>query len=422
MPANMMGPIQIPEEFWKRPDVLEALRTHMTGVFFKLLNELIRSQTRIGIAVGMDQGMVSRIIAGRSKVEEFDVFKRIADGLHMPEEARQAMGLAPRTAVALVVAPEPDIEPWELADILTRSSMGTRAIAAMERATYNYATAYPSTPPQELATPVARQLRALAAALDRPQTLSIRRRMIRLVGVLSGLRGNLYLDLDDTRRADESFEVGMVAAEEAEDDDLMAWVLATRSIQSFVTGDLLGASDLLGEAQQLSAAWSSARRRAWILAMYSRSLAAQGDRGRSLAALESAYQLAGQASAPHGTDFFDLPRLEGIAGTTHLLVRDTERARPVLTTALARRAPADAKGRALITLDLARCAVIDGDEGEAHHLIGRSLDIAEHSMVHPIATQIRQMRTTLRSLEGSTAGREIDERLAQIQPYKCETE
>ena len=215
-------------------------------------------------------------------------------------------------------------------------------------------------------------------------------------------------------------EKGSVAAEEAEDDDLMAWVLATRSIQSFVGGDLYRASDLLAEARHFSAARSSCRRKAWILAMYARSLAAQRDRGRSLTALESAYHLAGQAHTPHGTDFFDLPRLEGIAGTTYLLVRETSQARSVLTTALGRRAAADAKGKALITLDLARCAAIEGDESEAHHLIGRSLDIAEHSMVHPIASQIRQMRATLRSLEGSTAGREIDERLAQAQPHKRE--
>jgi hypothetical protein len=55
-----------------------------------------------------------------------------------------------------------------------------------------------------------------------------------------------------------------------------------------------------------------------------------------------------------------------------------------------------------------------GDEGEARQLIERSLDIAEHSLVQPIASQIRQVKTTLRSLEGSTAGREMDERLAQI--------
>lgn len=414
MPGNMMDPIPIPEGFWERPDVLDALRLRRIGPVFKLLNKTVRSQTRIGIAVGMDQGMISRISAGLSEVEEFEVFERIADGLRMSDSARQALGLAPRAAIAVVVEHEPDIEPWELTDILTRSSTGTRAIAAMERATYNYAMAYPSTPPQELAPPVAKQLRALATALDRPQALSIRRRMIRLVGVLSGLRGNLYLDLDDTRRAEESFEVGIVAAEEAEGDDLMAWVLATRSIESFVVGDVRNASELLGEAQHFSTAGSSPRRQAWILAMYARSLAAQGDHGRALAVLESAYHLVGQAQTPHGTDFFDLPRLDGIAGTTYLLVRDTEQARPVLTTALGRRAPTDAKGRALITLDLARCAVIDGDEGEAHHLIERSLDIAEYSMVQPIASQIRQVKNTLRSLEGSSAGHEIDERLAEI--------
>lgn len=65
------------------------------GALFRLLaRHTGASQTRIGAAVGLEQGYVSRIIAGR-RVTSIEVLERIASGCGMPDEARMTLGLAP---------------------------------------------------------------------------------------------------------------------------------------------------------------------------------------------------------------------------------------------------------------------------------------------------------------------------------------
>src|SRR5450755_644270 len=89
--------IAIPDSFWQREDTTTALRSHNMGQFFALLHQYTgASQTQIGIACVFSQGTVSDIIRGVQKVEKFDVFERIADGLAMPDPARITLGLAPR--------------------------------------------------------------------------------------------------------------------------------------------------------------------------------------------------------------------------------------------------------------------------------------------------------------------------------------
>ena len=84
--------IEIPDEFWQHPDVLEALRRRDIGRLFVLLNDATGvSQTRLAIACDTTQPKISGYMRGVAKVEELDVFERIADGLNMPDPARIAL-------------------------------------------------------------------------------------------------------------------------------------------------------------------------------------------------------------------------------------------------------------------------------------------------------------------------------------------
>jgi transcriptional regulator with XRE-family HTH domain len=97
--------IEIPAEFWQHPDVLEALHRRDIGSLFVLLNDATGvSQTRMAIACGSTQPKISGYMRGVAKVEELDVFERIADGLDMPDHARIALGLAPADAPANLAA------------------------------------------------------------------------------------------------------------------------------------------------------------------------------------------------------------------------------------------------------------------------------------------------------------------------------
>ncbi|MGW3785682.1 helix-turn-helix domain-containing protein [Micromonospora chokoriensis] len=86
---------RIPDDFWARENVRTAVRVRDIGTLFRLLaRHTGASQTRIGAVVGLEQGYVSRVIAGR-KVTSIDVLERIADGCGMPDEIRMLLGLAP---------------------------------------------------------------------------------------------------------------------------------------------------------------------------------------------------------------------------------------------------------------------------------------------------------------------------------------
>lgn len=101
MPGRATDLIEIPDSFWGRADVIEALRRRDIGHLFRLLAQYAgASQTRLAIACDMTQPKVSGYMRGTAKVETLEVFERIADGLNMPDRARIALGLAPKTGPA----------------------------------------------------------------------------------------------------------------------------------------------------------------------------------------------------------------------------------------------------------------------------------------------------------------------------------
>jgi transcriptional regulator with XRE-family HTH domain len=96
MPHRAFEPLRIPDDFWHRDEVIGALRRRDIGGLFRLIKRHTgASQTQLGIATGLEQGYVSRIMSGR-RVLVIDVLERIADGYAMPDPARAAMGLAGR--------------------------------------------------------------------------------------------------------------------------------------------------------------------------------------------------------------------------------------------------------------------------------------------------------------------------------------
>ena len=121
--------IEIPGEFWQHRDVLDALRHRDMGRLFVLLNDATGiSQTRMAIACDTTQPKISGYMRGVAKVEELDVFERIADGLDMPDPARIALGLAPADVPASpAAAPATPVMPSRN----TRPALPTPAISGL---------------------------------------------------------------------------------------------------------------------------------------------------------------------------------------------------------------------------------------------------------------------------------------------------
>ncbi|RPE27267.1 hypothetical protein EDD38_7412 [Kitasatospora cineracea] len=111
-PALM--PLSLPDQAWQHSTIRQALRGREMGAVLRFVQHHTgASQTRLSMAIGMTQPRVNEIINGRREVNRLDVFERIADGLSMPDAARQILGLAAKRralgGVAFDLAAWPEI-------------------------------------------------------------------------------------------------------------------------------------------------------------------------------------------------------------------------------------------------------------------------------------------------------------------------
>jgi transcriptional regulator with XRE-family HTH domain len=91
MPVGLGGRcVAIVQRCLQRPDMRAALAERDIATVFRILNTHGMSQREIAAMTGQSQSEISEIIAGR-RVNAYDVFTRVADGLGIP---RGYMGLA----------------------------------------------------------------------------------------------------------------------------------------------------------------------------------------------------------------------------------------------------------------------------------------------------------------------------------------
>jgi tetratricopeptide (TPR) repeat protein len=97
MPGSRLEPLHIPEGFWRRSDVAEALTARDFGRLFDLIHQWTgASQTKIGAAIEQSQTAISAVVRRVRRFETIDVLERIADGLDFPDTARLMVGFAPQ--------------------------------------------------------------------------------------------------------------------------------------------------------------------------------------------------------------------------------------------------------------------------------------------------------------------------------------
>src|ERR1039457_1770865 len=292
-------------------DFAEALRARMT--------ERGISGNSLARRVPCDKALISRFVNGRQKPSG-KLARRLDEVLETSGELAALADLPPPDRG---VQPQGGPEPWELADALTATPVSMTTLGFMERAAASFAASYPFTPPGELAPGVHAMLARAKDALAHPQPARVRVRCVRLAGVLCGVAGHLADDMGRHDRARGYFDAGEVAGGEIGDGELTAWILATRSLGPYFRGEYCSAAAMLGRAEA-AAAGSSARRRAWLAALSARATAALSSLAREPGTTRAAMLSLDRASTcmdsadepPRATEFFDRPRLAGIAGTT----------------------------------------------------------------------------------------------------------
>jgi tetratricopeptide (TPR) repeat protein len=411
----MPTPEPLPASLLADPAFVSACGRREIGAVFQLARRAVGAgPAQLARRTGLSTSRVTEIMAGGRTVSSMDVIERIADGLRVPG---RMLGLADRPWES---AAEPDAyrpaavpETWEVLDMLSRSTASDAALTHLEAAVADTAFRYPSTPPAESVPTLQRQLVGVHEMLARPQSLAARRRGVRILAAVSGLLGLAHHDLGDRSRSDAHFHLGAVAAGEGEADDLTAWLLTMQSIVEYTAGRRDTVTALLQQATA-HAETAAPRRRAWVAANFARALAAAGDRAAALAALDQAAHHLDLADDPlGGLDFFTAPRLDGLAGETYAHLGEHDAASSLLETAIGRRAIADVKGRAVLTLDLAEVRLAQGDLDAACTLAHKALDVADGSVVQPIILRARAFQRSLGPWSAERPVRELATRVRE---------
>jgi hypothetical protein len=98
------------------------------------------------------------------------------------EERLAGEGLGPTEAGASVADDSADLDTWNLAEAIIRSSISPQVMDRFERLTAAQASRYSSSPPAEMWPVVRRELARADQALQQRQSLHIQRRLVAAVG------------------------------------------------------------------------------------------------------------------------------------------------------------------------------------------------------------------------------------------------
>lgn len=387
------------------------------------LNELGWSYTRLisemrAIAAGDGKklpksesltSMISRWVNGRERPDEF-YQTLLCKALRRPA-AELGFGDGPASLLARASAAA---EPWELMEALERTSIGPGALEELERTAVRYVLAYPSTPPMVLLDPVIGHLRRVIDKLNQGQAPSRRRRLASVAAQLAATAGSLAFDLRNPEKANAYFRGAMMAGDEAEDDDLRAWVLATHSLVPTYAGDCRSALKLLDRALAFAANSGGPTRRSWVAALKARAHAGLGQRKECYEALgiaEDSMDRLTDVDKRSPTDFFDRPRLEALRGSCLLGLGQAQKAERILQDALSSRDASHVKGCTLVRLDLASVYIRTKNLDGARHVITQVMDTPPDIRVEPVIRQARIIRLELRPWRASQVAKEMDEQL-----------
>jgi transcriptional regulator with XRE-family HTH domain len=309
-----------------------------------------------------------------------------------------ALGLFPRRALA-------DPLPGSIAaDFITITS--------------SYRHMYWTVPPVQLHDSVATHVR-LGVALVASVPEAARRSLAAAIAESSLLAGRIeFFDMQKPPEAQQSFVIGLQAAQDAHDSLLGAAVLAHMAFIPAFSGD----PRRIEEARdKMRAARTFARRAsappeilAWLDAVEAEVETRFGDTRKALQLIrhaEEIYATEEPRPLPAWLDWFSPVRLAGFKGNTLLMDRQPGPARETLQHVLDQLPEDSAKQRSVILGDLAAVAVSENDPEEACRLSELALDQLARTWYATGMARVRAVRESLSQWESLPCVRRFDERL-----------
>ncbi|MCM2431007.1 XRE family transcriptional regulator [Streptomyces sp. RKAG337] len=253
-----------------------------------------------------------------------------------------------------------------LEGVLTSGHISEAGLASWEETLAWHGRATRFRPELDLLRDLRRDVDALSRALDQRQSLGAMRRLTRFSAQMAGLMSLVLVRQGDDHNAHAWLRVARIAAEEAGDSDVRAWILAEGAYALFYCGDLTGAARAARRAQ-ISGGQPTVGA-ALAAPLEARAHAVMGDRSEAEAALGRAEDALAQL---HGDDTaesafgYNEAQLRFHQGNALTHLGQTDRAREAQQRAL-QLYPADEHlDRALIELDGAMCLLLDGEPAAA---------------------------------------------------------
>jgi transcriptional regulator with XRE-family HTH domain len=393
--------VHVPDSLWSRPVMLEALETAQAsgdiGPLLQLLQQYAgASQTQLAVALGTTQGKISRYLNSLVRVEKLEMFQRIASGLGMPDEARDAFGLAPRATpthpplqVSPVVQPpvaesapstaittsspshpdlhEVEILRQELHEALSMGMMADAGLDDWERLVIRYGRATRDRPATLLLDDLSADLTELRRTIQRHRSASAMRRLTRVAAHMSGLMCLTLCKLDDRPAFRRWTRTARIAASETGDPATHSWVLAQEAYGHYYSADMMEAVDVARHAQELGGKQPSVGA-ALAAALEARAHAAMGNREDTRAALARAEEITarldGAALVPSAFGYNEAQlRFHAGSALTHL--HEVKDAIVAQDRALELCMPGDYTDWAMTRLDRAECLTYSDETSDA---------------------------------------------------------
>jgi tetratricopeptide (TPR) repeat protein len=255
---------------------------------------------------------------------------------------------------------------------------------------------------------LARVLRADCPAALRPQLLSVLSGASRHAGWLS-------FDGNDFTGATYFYEEARALAHDAQDMELVAFVLCEMSYLATWRGQPRIGIDHAVAAGQWASHTGDLRLRANVADMAAQAYAADGQRDQCLAALDAAHTALTEAGdkTPRPIHFYNYDEAIHIAtrGRCHLALQDAQRAADYIQQSLPALDPSHVRNAAFTTAFLGRARAQSGEVDEATRLLGDAGEVAGQNNLARLIKVLKQGRTELQPWADTAAVRALDDRL-----------
>ncbi|SOE32514.1 helix-turn-helix domain-containing protein [Streptomyces sp. OK228] len=313
------GP-SIPDEVWLDPDIQTAIADWNFGLASRLIRERAGlRQDDMAFMTGLSQSFLSMLEAGGRRLTNLDKAARFLEGIGTPD----ALLAPPFREHAAPVAPArapysgPGRHaPWpathdvtdlnELAaqaaaqslhftDEITKSNVSNVELEGLESTLAQIASDYVHAPLQKIFTDLVSIRNHLFSLLSGRQPLGQTRELLLLTGTSCLLLAHASQNLGDEDAAIAQLQTAWTFAEQADHNDLRAWVKGTSALIAEWSTRRQTALDYTRQAMRLAPGGETRIR---IAAIEARAAARIGDRTTAMAALEDLQRAREQKAAP----------------------------------------------------------------------------------------------------------------------------